>query len=135
SRPRNHGRSDRRAAIDRVRPGGEPSPRPESHPRAVPHRRLRALRQPVNRPPPLRAKMRGVRRWLRILAGIAILVAIVVAIVIPQAAWNAAQLPLLALFSTTRMGLAYLLSLVFPITYSATAATNHKAPGTRLPGL
>jgi len=79
--------------------------------------------------------MRGLRGWLRILAGIAILVAIVVAIVLPQAAWNAAQLPLLALFSTTRMVLAYLLSLVFAITYGATAATNKKAAVIMLPVL
>jgi len=79
--------------------------------------------------------MRGLRGWLRILAGIAILIAIVVAIVIPQAAWNAAQLPLLALFSTTRMVLAYLLSLVFAITYGTTAATNKKAAVIMLPVL
>src|SRR2546427_487725 len=60
--------------------------------------------------------MRGLRGWLRVLGGIAILVAIVVAVVLPQAAWNAAQLPLLALFSTTRMVLAYLLALVYAIT-------------------
>src|SRR5438445_13892112 len=79
--------------------------------------------------------MRGLRGWLRILAGIAILVAIVVAVVLPQAAWKAAQLPLLALFSTTRMVLAYLLSLVFAITYGTTAATNKKAAVIMLPVL
>src|SRR5437879_2475269 len=79
--------------------------------------------------------MRGLRGWLRILAGIAILVAIVVAVVRPEAAWNAAQLPLLALFSTTRMVLAYLLSLVFAITYGATAATNKKSVVIMLPVL
>src|SRR5437879_9324718 len=79
--------------------------------------------------------MRGLRGWLRILAGIAILIAIVVAIVIPQAAWNAAQLPLLALFSTTRMVLAYQLSLVFAITYGKTGATNKKAAVIMLPVL
>src|SRR3989449_619137 len=79
--------------------------------------------------------MRGLRGWLRLLGGIAILVAIVVAVVLPQAAWNAAQLPLLALFSTTRMVLAYLLSLVFAITYGATAATNKKAAVIMLPVL
>ena len=79
--------------------------------------------------------MRGLRGRLRILAGIAILVAIVVAVVLPQAAWNAAQLPLLALFSTSRMVLAYLLSLVFAITYGATAATNKKAAVIMLPVL
>src|SRR5438128_11234059 len=77
--------------------------------------------------------MRGLRGRLRILASIAILVAIVVAVVRPEAAWNAAQLPLLALFSTTRMVFAYLLSLAFAITYGATAATNKRAAVIMLP--
>ena len=77
--------------------------------------------------------MRGLRGRLRILAGIVILVAIVVAILDPQAAFNAVQLPLFALFSTTRMVLAYLLSLVFAITFGATAATNKRAAVIMLP--
>src|SRR5437667_61029 len=77
--------------------------------------------------------MRGLRGRLRILASIAILVAIAVAVFNPQAAWNAIQLPLFAVFSTTRMVFAYLLSLVFAITYGATAATNKRAAVIMLP--
>src|SRR6266704_371848 len=77
--------------------------------------------------------MRGLRGRLRILASIAILVAIAVAVFYPQAAWNAIQLPLFAVFSTTRMVFAYLLSLVFAITYGATAATNKRAAVIMLP--
>ena len=77
--------------------------------------------------------MRGLRGRLRILAGIVILAAVIVAILDPQAAFNAVQLPLFALFSTTRMVLAYLLSLVFAITFGATAATNKRAAVIMLP--
>src|SRR2546425_970684 len=79
--------------------------------------------------------MRGLRGRLRILAGIVVLAAIAVAILNPQAAFNAIQLPLFALFSTTRMVLAYLLSLVFAITYGATAAANKRAAVIMLPVL
>src|SRR3989449_4158492 len=79
--------------------------------------------------------MRGLRGRLRILAGIVVLAAIAAAVLNPQAAFNAIQLPLYALFSTTRMVLAYLLSLVFAITYGATAATNKKASVIMLPVL
>jgi len=79
--------------------------------------------------------MRGLRGRLRILAGIVVLAAIAVAVLNPQAAFNAIQLPLYALFSTTRMILAYLLSLVFAITYGATAAANKKASVIMLPVL
>src|SRR5947209_18910565 len=79
--------------------------------------------------------MRGLRGRLRILAGIVVLAAIAAAVLNPQAAFNAIQLPLYALFSTTRMILAYLLSLVFAITYGATAAANKKAAVITLPVL
>src|SRR3989442_2687728 len=79
--------------------------------------------------------MRGLRGRLRILAGIVVLAAIAAAVLNPQAAFNAIQLPLYALFSTTRMILAYLLSLVFAITYGATAAANKKASVIILPVL
>src|SRR3989449_7510048 len=79
--------------------------------------------------------MRGLRGRLRILAGIVVLAAIAAAVLNPQAAFNAIQLPLYALFSTTRMILAYLLSLVFAITYGATAAANKKASVIMLPVL
>src|SRR5712691_6617278 len=77
--------------------------------------------------------MRGLRGRLRILAAIVILAAIGVAILYPQAALNAIQLPLFALFSTSRMVLAYLLSLVFAIAYGHTAATNKRAAVILLP--
>src|SRR5947208_13801636 len=79
--------------------------------------------------------MRGLRGRLRILAGIVVLAATAVAIMNPQAAFNAIQLPLFPLFSTTRMVLAYLLSLVFAITYRATAAASKKAAVGVLPVL
>jgi len=79
--------------------------------------------------------MRGLRGRLRILAGIVVLAATAVAILNPPAAINAIQLPLFALFSTTRMVLAYLLSLVFAITYGATAAANKRAAVIMLPVL
>src|SRR3989442_1738501 len=79
--------------------------------------------------------MRGLRGRLRILAGIVVLAAVVVAVLNPRAAFNAIQLPLYALFSTTRMVLAYLLSLVFAITYGATAAANKRATVIMLPVL
>src|ERR1700756_5065301 len=77
--------------------------------------------------------MRGLRGRLRILAGIAVLIAVAVTVAYPQAALHAIQLPLFAFFSTTRMVLAYLLSLVFAITYGATAATNKRAAVVMLP--
>jgi NitT/TauT family transport system permease protein len=79
--------------------------------------------------------MRGLRGRLRILAGIGIVAAVGVALAFPQTALNAVQLPLFALFSTTRMVVAYLLSLVFAITYGATAATNKRAAVIMLPVL
>jgi len=77
--------------------------------------------------------MRGRRRALRFVAGILVLVGIVAAIVSPQAALNALQLPLLALFSTSRMVAAYLIGLVFAIAYGHTAATSRRAALILLP--
>ena len=77
--------------------------------------------------------MRGVRRWLRLVAGILVLVGVAASIAYPQAAANAVHLPLLALFSTTRMVVAYLLALVFAIFYGYTAATNKRASVILLP--
>src|SRR5947199_1091277 len=135
SRSRNHGRGDGRPAVHRLRSSREPTARAEGDPFAAPRWRLKRSRQPVYSPRPLRAKMRGLRGRLRILAGIVVLAATAVAILNPPAAINAIQLPLFALFSTTRMVLAYLLSLVFAITYGATAATNKKAAVIMLPVL
>ena len=70
----------------------------------------------------MRATVRGLRRWLRYVAGVLVLTGIVAAIAFPQAALNALQLPLLAVFSTTRMVTAYVFSLVFAIAYGHTAA-------------
>jgi len=81
----------------------------------------------------LRATVRGLRRWFRYVAGVLILAGIVAAIAAPQATLNALQLPLLALFSTSRMVVAYLLSLVFAIAYGHTAATNKRAAVVLLP--
>ena len=81
----------------------------------------------------MRAIVRGLRRWLRLVAVVLILAGIVAAIAFPQAAWNAIQLPLFAFFSTTRMVIAYLFALVFAIAYGHTAATNKRASAALLP--
>ena len=81
----------------------------------------------------MRAIVRGLRRWLRLVAVVLILAGIVTAIAFPQAAWNAIQLPLFAFFSTTRMVIAYLFALVFAIAYGHTAATNKRASAALLP--
>ncbi|HYT00538.1 MAG TPA: ABC transporter permease subunit, partial [Thermoplasmata archaeon] len=51
----------------------------------------------------------------------------------PSSALDAVQLPLLGAFSTARMVVAYLLSLVFAIVFGHTAATNKKASIVMLP--
>ncbi len=83
----------------------------------------------------MRATVRGLRRWLRYVAGVLVLTGVVAAIAFPQAALNALQLPLLAAFSTTRMVVAYVFSLVFAIAYGHTAATNKRAAVILLPVL
>src|SRR5206468_1269646 len=133
SGPRNHGRRHRRSAIDRHRPGGQPTPCAEGDPRPIPRESLRASREPVNRVRPLRTIVRGLRRWLRLVAVVLILAGIVAAIAFPEAAWNAIQLPLFAFSSTTRMVVAYLFALVFAIAYGHTAATNKRASAALLP--
>ena len=77
--------------------------------------------------------MRGRRRGLRFVAGILVFAGIVAAIASPQAALKALQLPLFALFSTSRMVAAYLIGLVFAIAYGHTAATNRRAALIMLP--
>ncbi len=77
--------------------------------------------------------MLGLRRRLRLVAGIVILAGLLTALAFPQAALNTLQLPLLAAFSTTRMVAAYLLSLVFAVVYGHTAATNKRAAVVMLP--
>lgn len=77
--------------------------------------------------------MRGLRRWLRLVAVVLVLAGVVVALAFPQAAWNAIQLPLFAVFSTTRMVIAYLFALVFAIAYGHSAATSKRASVVLLP--
>src|SRR2546422_840604 len=77
--------------------------------------------------------MRGLRGRLRILAVALIVIGIGTAIVFPDAARAAATLPILALFSVLRMVAAYLLSLLFAISYGHTAATNRRAATVMLP--
>src|SRR5947209_11612335 len=77
--------------------------------------------------------MRGLRGRLRILAVALIVIGIGTAIVLPDAARAAATLPILALFSVLRMVAAYLLSLLFAISYGHTAATNRRAATVMLP--
>jgi NitT/TauT family transport system permease protein len=77
--------------------------------------------------------MRGMRRWLRLLAGILILVGLGALIVDPQGVVTAAHLTLLAAFSTARMVVAYLVALVFAIGYGYAAATRRKAAVFLLP--
>jgi NitT/TauT family transport system permease protein len=77
--------------------------------------------------------MRGMRRWLRLLAGILILAALGALVVDSHAVVTAAQLLLLAGFSTARMIVAYVLSLVFAIGYGNAAATRRKAAVFLLP--
>ncbi len=77
--------------------------------------------------------MRGARRWLRLFAGAVILAGAAAALLNPSSALDAIQLPLLGAFSTARMVVAYLLSLVFAIVFGHTAATNKKAAIVMLP--
>lgn len=79
--------------------------------------------------------MRGLRNWFRFLAVALIVAGIAAAVISPQAAANALQLPLFAAFSTTRMVIAYLFSLVFALAYGYTAATNKRASVVMLPVL
>src|SRR2546422_2684513 len=71
------------------------------------------------------------RLWWVGLALIAI--GVVAAILFPSQASQVASLPLLASFSLSRMGAAYVFALLFAIAYGATAATNRKASVVMLP--
>src|SRR5207247_1698767 len=93
-----HGRGDGWSSFHRVRSGRKPAPCPEGDPRPLPGGRLRAPRQPVNRVPPLRATVRGPRRWLRYVAGVLVVAGVFATIAFPQAALYALQLPLLPVF-------------------------------------
>ncbi|HII39649.1 MAG TPA: ABC transporter permease subunit [Thermoplasmata archaeon] len=67
------------------------------------------------------------RKELRALAVALIALAVVAAVLVPSAAFTAGYLALIAFFSTVRMTLAFLLSLVFAIAYGTAAATNKRA--------
>jgi len=75
------------------------------------------------------------RRELRIAAAGLVALAVLVAILVPSAALKAGHLALLALFSTIRMALAFILSLVFAIFYGTAAATNKRAGEILIPVL
>src|SRR5438128_7711546 len=77
--------------------------------------------------------MRGLRWRLRILAVALIVIGIGTAIEFPDAARAAVTLPLLAFCSVLRMVAAYLLALLFAISYGHTAATNRRAATVMLP--
>ena len=77
--------------------------------------------------------MRSARRWLRLVAGVLVAAGVATALLNPSSALDAVQLPLLGAFSTARMVVAYLLSLVFAIVFGHTAATNKKASIVMLP--
>src|SRR3989442_182214 len=77
--------------------------------------------------------MRGLRGRLRILAVVLIVLGIATAVLFPDAARTAATLPIVAFFSILRMVAAYLLSLLFAISYGHRAATNRRAATVMLP--
>src|SRR2546428_13000138 len=79
--------------------------------------------------------MRGLRGRLRILAVALIVIGIGTAIVFPDAAAAAGTLPIRALFAVLPLVAAYLLSLLFAISYGHTAATNRRAATVMLPGM
>lgn len=73
------------------------------------------------------------RKRLRVIAGLLVLAGVAAAVLFPSAAAQVLYLPALALFSTTRMVFAYLLSLTFAVAYGTAAATNKRATGILLP--
>ena len=75
------------------------------------------------------------RKWLRPLALGVVAAGIVAAILFPGAAAETGQVSEFALFSTARMFLAFLLSLVFAIAYGTGAAMSRRAAEIMLPVL
>jgi NitT/TauT family transport system permease protein len=75
------------------------------------------------------------RRNLRFIAIAIIALGIIVAILDPSGTAAVVQIPLFAVYSTTRMVLAYILSLIFAIAYGTTMATNRRASEILLPVL
>lgn len=79
-------------------------------------------------------RLRGLsRKQLRLVAIIILALAVVVGVLFPAQIAAAAQLPLFAVYSTTRMVFAYLLSLVFAISYGTAAAASKRAAEVLLP--
>jgi len=78
--------------------------------------------------------MRVSRRDALVLVGALILAAIALAaLFLPEALAHSAEIPLFAIYSTTRMTLAFLLSLTFAVSYGYTAAVNKRASIIMLP--
>jgi NitT/TauT family transport system permease protein len=73
------------------------------------------------------------RTWLRLVALGIIAVGIATAILFPSAAGQGGYVLSLALFSTTRMLLAFILSLIFAIAYGTAAAVSRRATGILIP--
>jgi len=73
------------------------------------------------------------RKQLRAAAAVLVLLAAVAAVLAPGAALNAGSLALLALYSTIRMALAFILSLVFAVAFGTAAATSKRAGEVLIP--
>src|SRR5205809_5701964 len=77
--------------------------------------------------------MAAARKWLRWVALLLIVTGAAFAIAYPESAARAATLPLLAVFSLSRMVAAYLLALMFAIAYGTTMALSKRAAIVMLP--
>ena len=77
--------------------------------------------------------MAASRNWVRRVAIVLVAAGAGLAFAFPTTAGLAVQLPLLALFSVSRMFAAYALSLIFAIAYGTTMAVNKKAAVIMLP--
>src|SRR3990170_4867397 len=77
--------------------------------------------------------MAGLRKRFRWVALALVALAVGVATLFPAQAAAALKLPLLAVYSVSRMVAAYLLALVFAVAYGTTAATNKRAAVVMLP--
>ena len=73
------------------------------------------------------------RKGLRVAAAGLFILAVIVALTFPSAALDAGNLALIAFFSTVRMSLAFVLSLVFAIAVGTAAATSKRAGEVLLP--
>ena len=75
------------------------------------------------------------RSQLRVIAAGVVILAVALAFLLPNEAIGAGSLALLALYSTIRMSLAFVLSLVFAIAVGTAAATNRRAGEVLIPVL